>query len=795
VVPTLQRGMAFGPFELVAPIRHGGMGEVWHAVRVGEGGWRKDVALKMMRPNLADEARFVAQFRQEAQISALLAHPNVVGVSDFGCEGGMFWLELERVDGDDLYQLLERAPGGFPLPIALFVVTEILKALEHALTKPRPDGRPLGIIHRDLKPSNVLCAREGHVKLADFGLAKLLSGGAGTILGFRGTIGYRAPEQFHGHDASPASDVFSVGLVLWELLTGAPLFGASSEGERMRLIEACVVPPLPPLTPAAPEGLDGVLRRLLARTPEERYADAGQALAAILALPLPRPATSYDLQRFLAQLGGAREGQGAVPPPAPSAVGSPAGPPSPSPPTSGGTPAGALRPPVPFGRTLLRSPAMFKAGPASDASRAPRPPTSPPAPEPRLAPQLVVPPVQPSSSRVASGPGPTASAVGSAPPSAAGSPPPSRPPPPLSVVPPPLVVAPPPISATPASPPRASVPPPLVGVAAPLSTLEAPNLEELGRSLSPVQPPVERAPQVPLVAAFAPSPHAALLRPPPPVDAPPVLPHSPLLSSSVPSRPPAPGGAPPARFNSPGSPPASLASPPAPFAPLSPVPARAPLLSPVSPAPRKGGVAPRSAGSPSPAPRRPSPRPGARPVPNAPTMAALVDGLPPPAEREPLHKRPVVLIGAAAVVLLSVVGLVVAMTSRSDDQRPPTPADVSTTPAPAAPSTLVMPPPLAPEAPAVVPALPGAAAESGTPPLAVVQVVTDPPDARLSVNGVAVAGSSPFLIRDVDPRWSVRIRVEAAGFETFDEEVTVPAAKASLPVKLLPAKARGKGAR
>ncbi len=740
-VLVLRRGMAFGPFELVGPIRQGGMGEVWQAVRIGEGGWRKEVALKGMRPNLADEARFVAQFRQEAQLSALLAHPNIVGVSNFGREGDVFWLELEHVQGEDLYQLLERTPGGLPLPIALFITVEILKGLEHALTKPGPDGRPLGIIHRDVKPSNVLCAREGHVKLADFGLAKILSDGSGTILGFRGTIGYRAPEQFHGDDASPASDVFSVGLILWELLTGAPLFVAATEGERMRLIEQCVVPPLPQLAHAIPDGLEVVLRRLLARTPEERYADAGAALAALLALPVARPATSYDLKRFLAQLGLPRAGQSRSEAPS-------AGPSAAVPLTSGPAAVGPSpgRPaPSPFEHTLLRSPEMFK-GSASGSNPRSTPP-SVPEPPPKLAPQLVVPPAALSPPRSPSSLGSSSASTVSAPR--------ARPQPPFVGAPPPLVSASPPLvgSPSPSVAPRASVPPPLVGAPSPVRLSEVSVGKEAGGSPSPVLGPSPALAPPPVAApfpSFAPSPHAALLLAPPPVGSPPAV-RSP---SSVP----------------PVDPASPLASPAAAqFASPSPASLHAPLM---SPPPMSGGRESAAPAAPTP------PRRANRPAPMAPNPnqePAVVDGLPPPAERERLHKRPVVIVAAATLALVAVVAVVIALAGVSEGKNAPSPEAAGVWPAPAAAATA------APEPSTAVP-VPGPA--SGASGLSIVQLVTDPPDARLVVNGIVIPGSSPFVIRDVDSRWPVRIRVEAPGFETFEQEVTVAGAKASLPIKL-----------
>src|SRR5262249_39304281 len=140
----------------------------------------------------ADRDAFVDLFTTEARIAAGLTHANIVSVSNFGIEEGVLYLEQELVDGSDLARLMNRAPGGFPVALALFVVIEPLKGLAYAHHHRLPEGRPQTVIHRDIKPANVLVAREGHVKLADFGVAKVTSGDP-SLTELRGTIGYLAP--------------------------------------------------------------------------------------------------------------------------------------------------------------------------------------------------------------------------------------------------------------------------------------------------------------------------------------------------------------------------------------------------------------------------------------------------------------------------------------------------------------------------------------------------------------------------------------------------------------------------
>src|SRR5215470_17158401 len=156
----LEPGQDFGPYRLVSALSRGGMGEVWRALKLGPSGseWSRQVALKVILPGLSDSSRFTDMFISEAKIAAGLVHANIVGVTDFGREGQVLWLEQELVEGEDLGRLVERTP--FPAPMALFVIIEALKGLAYAHSH--------RVIHRDIKPANVLVAREGHIKLTDF---------------------------------------------------------------------------------------------------------------------------------------------------------------------------------------------------------------------------------------------------------------------------------------------------------------------------------------------------------------------------------------------------------------------------------------------------------------------------------------------------------------------------------------------------------------------------------------------------------------------------------------------------
>jgi serine/threonine-protein kinase len=293
----LEAGDPFGGYQLLALLSRGGMGEVWRALKLGPSGseWSRQVALKVILPGLADSSRFTDMFISEARIAAGLVHANIVGVTDFGREGQVLWLEQELVEGEDLGRLVERATGGFPSPMALFVTIEALKGLAYAHSH--------RVIHRDIKPANVLVAREGHIKLTDFGISKISSATNPSQTELKGTIGYLAPELLENQAPTVRSDLFAVGLVLWELLTGRKLFGGDNEAAKLMKTFECVVPRLAELGIWVPDPIEGILRRLLARDPAARHASSEEVLAALLEAPGGRGVTSVDLKAYLGSLG------------------------------------------------------------------------------------------------------------------------------------------------------------------------------------------------------------------------------------------------------------------------------------------------------------------------------------------------------------------------------------------------------------------------------------------------------------------------------------------------------------
>ena len=289
----------FGRYLLLERIGAGGMAEVFRAALQGPQGVEKLVALKRMLPIFSGERDFVTLFCDEARIAMQLGHANVAQVFDFGELSGSWYLAMEFVDGLDLGHLVERVKAAgerIPPEVACFVVAETARGLDYAHERTGTDGSPLGIVHRDVSPPNILLSRSGEVKIADFGIAratiKLHKTATGTIMGkFR----YMSPEQVEGAPLDRRSDVFSLGVVLWELLAGEALFSGESLARVSERVRTADVRP-----PGAGGILDGIVLHALARKPEDRYARASD-LARELAKCTPgfgRDELATYVQRF-----------------------------------------------------------------------------------------------------------------------------------------------------------------------------------------------------------------------------------------------------------------------------------------------------------------------------------------------------------------------------------------------------------------------------------------------------------------------------------------------------------------
>jgi serine/threonine protein kinase len=295
----------FGPYELLDRVAIGGMAEVFKAKRTGVEGFEKVVALKRILPHLSDNKEFLDMFVDEAKMVAGLAHPSIVQIFDLGRIEKSYYIAMEYVHGRDLRTIMKRAREKglrMPLDLSLRVVSQVCAALEYAHRKKDEKGRPMQIVHRDVSPQNILISFEGEVKLVDFGIAKAATKASNTDRGaLRGKLLYMSPEQAWGRTIDRRSDVFSLGIVLYEMVTETkPFIGAGTELTILELVRQCVITPAREINPRVPEALDRVIMKALARDPAERYQDAGQMQRGLERFLRERPpVTARDLARFL----------------------------------------------------------------------------------------------------------------------------------------------------------------------------------------------------------------------------------------------------------------------------------------------------------------------------------------------------------------------------------------------------------------------------------------------------------------------------------------------------------------
>ncbi|WP_437619491.1 serine/threonine protein kinase [Sorangium sp. So ce1151] len=265
-------------YRVIKRLASGGMAEVFVAESAGIEGFKKQVAIKRVLPQLSKKEQFIAMFLDEARLSAHLSHSNVVSVFDIGVGDGTYFIVMEYVDGADLRALLEHQKKvGRPMSVevAAFMAAKMCQGLAYAHDLSTADGKPLQIVHRDITPANVLITRYGEVKIVDFGLAKASSQLAESDAGIiKGKFGYLAPETVLEQGVDQRVDIFALGIILWEMLAGRRLFLGDSDYITVRLVRDAVVPSLLQLNSEVPRELEQIIRRALARDPGARYRNA-----------------------------------------------------------------------------------------------------------------------------------------------------------------------------------------------------------------------------------------------------------------------------------------------------------------------------------------------------------------------------------------------------------------------------------------------------------------------------------------------------------------------------------------
>jgi serine/threonine-protein kinase len=292
-------------YELLDRIGVGGMAEIFRGKAVAAGGFEKPVAIKRILPHLSQDKRFVELLIAEAKVLSLLKHRNIVQIFDVGLgDDGKYFLVMEYVDGKDLGAVqrgLEARRRRMPFDLALHVGAEVCEALEHAHSARAPDGKPMSLVHRDVSPSNVLLSRAGEVKLTDFGIAKRAeqeSTGHGAV---RGKFAYISPEQARNEHIEPRSDVFSVGILLWELVTSRRLFSGLTDMEALRAVRDAQVPRPRELDSRLGPEIDALIMSTLAPEPRGRPT-AGQLGARLRSLRYSLEVTVGDPATELAKI-------------------------------------------------------------------------------------------------------------------------------------------------------------------------------------------------------------------------------------------------------------------------------------------------------------------------------------------------------------------------------------------------------------------------------------------------------------------------------------------------------------
>lgn len=277
-------------FRIDRLLAEGGMGDIYEATLFGAEGFAKRVAIKMIREQFTQESDFINLFVGEAKLVADLVHQNIVQIYKLGEVSGKFYIAMEYVHGVNLREVMERHSAlrtKLPIELGAFIASRICRGLEYAHNKCDSKGSPLNVVHRDINPNNLMISFEGEVKITDFGIAKardIMQDREGSVV--MGKAPYMSPEQALGKKTDQRSDLFSLGIVLFELLTGETLFSGGEDAKAImkQVCEKEISSPRE-LNPEIPESLEKILLKALERDLKKRYSDAGKM--------------GYDLEYFM----------------------------------------------------------------------------------------------------------------------------------------------------------------------------------------------------------------------------------------------------------------------------------------------------------------------------------------------------------------------------------------------------------------------------------------------------------------------------------------------------------------
>ncbi|HSS00210.1 MAG TPA: serine/threonine-protein kinase, partial [Kofleriaceae bacterium] len=274
----MKKPTTFGKYFLLERINAGGMAEVFRSKAFGVEGFERLVAVKRILPTIAEDKEFIRMFIEEAKLAVQLNHANIAQIFDLGVVDGSYYIALEHVHGRDLRAIFERCRDlaeAMPIAQACFVAMKVCEGLDYAHNKRDQAGRELQLVHRDVSPQNILISFEGEVKLIDFGVAKAAGASPRTqaeIL--KGKLGYMSPEQARGGHVDRRSDVFSCGIVLYELLTGERLFAGESDYATLDKVKNVEILPPSTYNRKIPDELERIVLKALHKDVEDRYQNA-----------------------------------------------------------------------------------------------------------------------------------------------------------------------------------------------------------------------------------------------------------------------------------------------------------------------------------------------------------------------------------------------------------------------------------------------------------------------------------------------------------------------------------------
>src|SRR5260370_14688033 len=281
---------AFGKYELLSRLAAGGMAEIFHARTKSLEGFEKYLVIKKILKNRTSDPDFVRMFLDEARLAATLDHPNIIQIYDVGQIDGQYFIAMEYLRGHNLIEVVRTgAKLGHskpPLEHVISMITSACAGLHYAHEKRDFQGRPLEIVHRDVTPQNIVVSFDGAVKIVDFGIAKAATRQVDTMAGtLQGKIGYMSPEQCKGGNVDRRSDIFAVGIILFELTTGRRLDHERSDFETLQRIIEGPVPAPPELLPFYPAFLNAIVVRCLQKDPHDRYQTARELHSDLDAFP------------------------------------------------------------------------------------------------------------------------------------------------------------------------------------------------------------------------------------------------------------------------------------------------------------------------------------------------------------------------------------------------------------------------------------------------------------------------------------------------------------------------------